>query len=116
MTLLPDVLAIERSDFDPGCVVVHLRVPRELRFFEGHFPGLPVLPGVVQIHWAVRLAGELLGHRCVGSRIDQLKFLAIVRPEDELALTLRLDRKAGVLNFAFTRATRACSSGRIDIE
>lgn len=116
MTLLPDVLAIERSDFDPDCVVVHMRVPRKLRFFEGHFPGLPVLPGVVQIHWAVRLAGELLGQHCLGSRIDQLKFLAIVRPEDELALTLRLDRKAGLLSFAYARATRACSSGRISVE
>jgi 3-hydroxymyristoyl/3-hydroxydecanoyl-(acyl carrier protein) dehydratase len=116
MTLLPEVTAIERSDLDPDRVVVRLRVPPELGYFDGHFPGLPVLPGVVQVHWAARLAAAHLGQSCLGSRIEQLKFLAIVRPGDELGLTLRLDRTAGMLSFSYASPTRAYSSGRISFE
>jgi 3-hydroxymyristoyl/3-hydroxydecanoyl-(acyl carrier protein) dehydratase len=31
-----------------------LRVPPTLEHFRGHFPGFPILPGVVQLDWAVR--------------------------------------------------------------
>jgi 3-hydroxymyristoyl/3-hydroxydecanoyl-(acyl carrier protein) dehydratase len=116
MNLWPEVRATERPADNPETVVLHLYVPHNLDYFEGHFPGLPVLPGVVQLHWAARLAGEHLGQTCRGSRIEQLKFLAIVHPGSELTLTLRLDRRAGALHFAYAGPTHAYSSGRISIE
>jgi 3-hydroxymyristoyl/3-hydroxydecanoyl-(acyl carrier protein) dehydratase len=115
MTLWPDVQAIERSATDPDAVRLRLHVPEDLAYFEGHFPGLPLLPGVVQLHWAVRLAAEHLGQTCRGSRIDQLKFLAIVRPGDDLTLELRLDRRTDALHFEYAGPTRVCSSGRISL-
>ena len=36
-----------------------LRVPGDLPCLEGHFPGLPVLPGLAQLSWAAE-AGTLL--------------------------------------------------------
>jgi 3-hydroxymyristoyl/3-hydroxydecanoyl-(acyl carrier protein) dehydratase len=116
MNLWPEVRATERQAGSPEAVVLHLHVPHDLDYFEGHFPGLPVLPGVVQLHWAVRLAAEHLGQPCKGSRIDQLKFLAIVHPGSDLTLTLRLDRSARALHFAYSGPTHLYSSGRISIE
>lgn len=107
---------MERPAGKPETVVLYLHVPPDLDYFEGHFPGLPVLPGVVQLHWAARLAAEHLGQTCKGSRIEQLKFLAIVHPDDDLTLTLRLDRGEGAVHFAYSGPTRAHSSGRISIE
>ena len=116
MNLWPEIRATDRPAGNPDTVVLHLHVPDNLDYFEGHFPGLPVLPGVVQLHWAVRLAAEHLGEACKGSRIDQLKFLAIVHPGSDLTLTLRLDRNAGTLHFTYAGSTQAYSSGRISIE
>ncbi len=116
MNLWPEVRAVERPSADPDSVTLRLVVPHELAYFEGHFPGLPVLPGVVQLHWAAHLAREHLGQACTGSRIDQLKFVAIVHPGTDLTLALRLDRRAGVLHFAYSGTTQAYSSGRISIE
>lgn len=97
---------------------LHLRlaVPLDLACFAGHFPQTPVLPGVVQIDWAIALAADLLQceHRFAGMEV--LKFQQLVRPGDELTLDLRLDRERGKLYFHFSRAGAPCSSGRILLE
>ncbi|QQZ36658.1 AMP-binding protein [Pseudomonas sp. SK2] len=93
-----------------------LVVPVDLACFAGHFPEAPVLPGVVQIDWAIALASEHLlpGYRFAGMEV--LKFQHVVRPGDELVLNLRWDGERGKLYFAYSCAGQACSSGRILME
>ncbi|MFJ2984427.1 MULTISPECIES: AMP-binding protein [unclassified Pseudomonas] len=95
---------------------LRLAVPPDLACFPGHFPQTPVLPGVVQIDWAIALAGERLApkQRFVGMEV--LKFQNVVRPGDELTLTLRFDAERGKLYFNFDCAGQVCSSGRILLE
>jgi 3-hydroxymyristoyl/3-hydroxydecanoyl-(acyl carrier protein) dehydratase len=112
MRLLPDVRATEHPA--PDTAILRLWVPADLHYLEGHFPGLPILPGVVQLHWVAHFAAEHLQVACKGSRIEQLKFLAIIRPETEVTLTLRLD-SAGMLYFAYSGHERSYSSGRISV-
>jgi 3-hydroxymyristoyl/3-hydroxydecanoyl-(acyl carrier protein) dehydratase len=87
MRLLPEILA-ERAA--PGRVELDVRVPADLACFAGHFPGLPILPGVVQIDWAVKLARPRLALRGEFAAMEQLKFLSIVMPEARLTLALEL--------------------------
>ncbi|QVM91772.1 AMP-binding protein [Pseudomonas entomophila] len=97
---------------------LHLRlaIPLDLACFPGHFPQTPVLPGVVQIDWAIALAAShlRLARRFAGMEV--LKFQQLVRPGDELLLTLRFDTARGKLYFAYTCAGQPCSSGRIVLE
>ncbi|MFJ4346012.1 AMP-binding protein [Pseudomonas sp. NPDC089401] len=111
--MAPEVLEQRREGEE-----LHLRlaVPLDLACFPGHFPQTPVLPGVVQIDWAIALAGELLDRERRFGGMEVLKFQQLVRPGDELALTLRLDVERGKLYFAFTCAGLPCSSGRILLE
>ena len=51
--LRPDILATRPS---PDGIRVDLRVPADLACFPDHFPGFPLLPGVVQLDWALALA------------------------------------------------------------
>lgn len=93
-----------------------LAVPLDLACFPGHFPRTPVLPGVVQIDWAIALATALTEPALRFAGMEVLKFQQLVRPGDELALNLRLDKVRGKLYFAFTCAGQPCSSGRILLE
>ncbi|UEP38081.1 AMP-binding protein [Burkholderia ambifaria] len=103
-----ELLASWRSD---DALHYELRVPPTLAHFDGHFPGLPILPGVVQIDWAARLAGrEMPAVREVRS-IEHLKFKAPVPPGAVLALRLAHDPVRGHTRFAFRCGGRECTSG-----
>jgi acyl-coenzyme A synthetase/AMP-(fatty) acid ligase len=93
---------------------LELDVPPDLAHFTGHFPQTPVLPGVVQIDWAQRLARELIAElppRFCGMEV--LKFQQLVRPGDRIQLSLRFDAERGKLYFAYRNGDAPCSSGRI---
>lgn len=106
----PQVLEQVETD---GQWSLQLLVPPDLAYFSGHFPTAPVLPGVVQVDWALSLGRQLmdLPPRFVGMEV--LKFQQLMRPGDEIQLHLRFDRERGKLYFAYRNDTAACSSGRI---
>lgn len=110
---LPDV-CIRRRESD--AVVLDLRIPAEHEAFAGHFPGYPVLPGVVQVDWAIRLAAAHLGLVAMGASDIQIKFRNIILPDAPLALTLRLDRSRNWLTFAYDSPEAPKSSGLIKLK
>jgi len=98
---------------EPQARAFELRVPHTLAHFAGHFPGLPILPGVVQVDWAIRLAHEWLpGVRTLAS-VEQLKFMAPVPPGALLRLTLTHDAARRRVSFAWRAGGRDCASGVI---
>ena len=82
-----------------------------LTAFQGHFPGNPILPGVVQVDWAIAFArlafGELGGFR----GITGLKFLQPIRPGTRVELRLVLEPDRQRLKFQFTCAGARKSIG-----
>ncbi|WP_312680260.1 acyl-CoA synthetase family protein [Stutzerimonas nitrititolerans] len=93
---------------------LELGVPVDLAHFSGHFPQTPVLPGVVQIDWAISLARQLIENlppRFQGMEV--LKFQQLARPGDRLQLTLRFDAQRSKLHFSYRNGDAPCSSGRI---
>ncbi|WP_027803953.1 AMP-binding protein [Paraburkholderia dilworthii] len=102
-----------RSGGSEDTLHYELRVPPTLKHFTGHFPGLPILPGVVQVDWAMRLAAEQLP--CVRgfASIDRLKFMAPVPPGAVLTLTLAHDAARRRVQFAYRLNERECASGVI---
>jgi len=93
---------------------LELSVPVDLAHFSGHFPQTPVLPGVVQIDWAISLARQLIENlppRFQGMEV--LKFQQLARPGDRLQLTLRFDAQRSKLHFSYRNGDAPCSSGRI---
>ncbi len=96
---------------------LNLIVPPDLACFSGHFPKAPVLPGVVQVDWAMKLGQRLLNLPPRFAGMEVLKFQQLVRPGDRLRLTLRFDNQRSKLHFAFHNSDGApCSSGRILLE
>ncbi len=90
-----------------------LDVPLDLRQFDGHFSTAPVVPGVVQIDWAMHLARRDLQSNLEFFGADALKFQRLIRPGDRIALSLQWEPARGRLQFAFRHGDQPCSSGRI---
>ena len=90
-----------------------LRVPPALDHFAGHFPGLPILPGVVQVDWAIRLAADHIAAVREVESVDRLKFMAPVPPGAVLELRLAHDAARRRVQFAYRMNGRECASGAI---
>ncbi|MGY2338264.1 AMP-binding protein [Pseudomonas sp. SDO5532_S415] len=95
---------------------LQLAVPPDLAYFSGHFPRAPVLPGVVQVEWALSLGQQLMNLPAKFAGMEVLKFQQLVRPGDEVQLHLRFDPSRNKLYFAYRNETATCSSGRILLE
>jgi len=99
-----------------GVLHLDLNVPADLAYFSGHFPSAPVLPGVVQVDWAMALGQRLLDLPPKFAGMEVLKFQQLIRPGDDISLTLRFDAERGKLYFTYRNSDAACSSGRILLE
>ncbi len=72
-------------------------------FFQGHFPGMPVMPGVLQIEAMAQTGGLLLLNQIAEPEkklllfagIDEVKFRRPVVPGDTLHITMTLLRFKG---------------------
>jgi 3-hydroxymyristoyl/3-hydroxydecanoyl-(acyl carrier protein) dehydratase len=67
----------------------HWTVPAHLPYFDGHFPGNPVLPGVAIVDASLQclrraLKNETLEAACIASA----KFLGIITPETRVRIEL----------------------------
>jgi 3-hydroxyacyl-[acyl-carrier-protein] dehydratase len=57
--------------------------------FSGHFPGNPVLPAIVQIRAVVSLAEEEGGKTLRLAAVRSAKFLAPIRPDEDVWIRVR---------------------------
>ena len=74
--------------------------PPDEPFFRGHFPGDPLVPGVLLTEALAQTAGLAAGQPGRAfhlSAIRAMKFLRPVRPSDEIALTARKVAVVGTL-------------------
>lgn len=73
--------------------LVRMSVPRDSRFFEGHFDGMPMLPGVAQVvAIAHREAERVFGVLGPPLRLTRVKFQDTILPGDRLELSLTRER------------------------
>lgn len=69
-------------------------------FFAGHFPGDPLVPGVILTEALAQTSGLAAGQPGRGFRLSAIrgmKFLQAVRPDDELILSARKTAVVGTL-------------------
>ena len=67
--------------------------------FQGHFPGMPIFPGVLQLEAMAQTAGILLNKvlKCEGTvsyylGVDKAKFRRLVQPGDQLRMEITILR------------------------
>jgi len=107
---LPQVIAVRAEG---AAVEIDLAVTADIVWFEGHFPDLPVLAGVVQIEWALDLARRHLGVGTVSARQFQIKFKQMIVPGDMVTLMLRHDLAKHKLKFEYRCGGQVCTVGSV---
>ncbi len=93
--------------------VVELQPPASLVYFDGHFDDAPILPGVVQVDWAIEVGRTVFGFTGGFLRMEALKFHRIFQPGGAMRLQLDWRAERAVLTFGFSSAAGRHSSGRI---
>ena len=102
------------EDASPSEITQQWFLPAELIYFQGHFPNLPVLPGVVQLKWAIALAERLSNN--VGKplrAIKRLKFTNIIQPETTISLHLKYDLEKDFATFRYFDDKHVYSQGQL---
>jgi len=89
-------------------------IPEDLRWFEGHFPGDPVLPGVAQLDGLVARQVERLWPDAGPLReVRRLKFSRVIRPGERVTLVLCRQAARRIVTFALEGREGRCSSGTL---
>lgn len=108
--LLP---AAQWQQRDADAAVLVLPLDPDLVAFDGHFPQAKILPGVVQLDWAIHYARQAFAMPPRFERMDALKFQHVARPDDQLQLTLGWDAARSVLSFRYLSDHGVHASGRV---
>jgi 3-hydroxyacyl-[acyl-carrier-protein] dehydratase len=100
----PFLLVDRVIEIEPDVSVVAIKnVTINEPFFQGHFPGHPVMPGVLIIEAMAQAAGLLtqISSRMKGNftsslfylaKVDNARFSAVVSPGDQLRMEVRMKR------------------------
>jgi len=98
---------------DQAQALIRLQITPDLSAFAGHFPSLPVLPGVALLDWAIGFGREAFASMGTFARMESLKFQSIVRPGALLELRITWHPEKGAMDFRYSSAATTHASGRV---
>jgi 3-hydroxymyristoyl/3-hydroxydecanoyl-(acyl carrier protein) dehydratase len=91
---------------------VHWTVPLDHPALAGHFPGRPILPGVVLLDLALQVIAASSDIALDLCEISSVKFLSPARPGDELLIEHSV-AASGAVHFDISAGSRKIASGSI---
>jgi 3-hydroxyacyl-[acyl-carrier-protein] dehydratase len=94
---------------EPATYRCVLRIAAEHPALPGHFPGRPIVPGVVLLDCVLNEADAWLGSTVHVTGLRQAKFTSMLLPEQAAELELQL--LAGELRFVIARASQPIAQG-----
>lgn len=95
-------------------IVTQKRIDPDMECFRGHYPGNPIMPGVLLCECCFQAGALLIAHRLdpgdwkgvpVLTRIKDARFKRIVRPGETVKVEVTLDSELGGAYFMTARAS-----------
>ena len=94
-----------------------IHVPPDSPWFDGHFPGEPVLPGVAQIGMVFDAISKARNRDLRISGVRRVRFKRMIRPGDQLkVIAAPLNQEIGAYSFRIMIQEEAVCSGVITVE
>ncbi|MFC1855510.1 3-hydroxyacyl-ACP dehydratase [Thermodesulfobacteriota bacterium] len=84
---------IEVTKEEDGVYVAKVELNGAHEIFGGHFPGEPVVPGVCLIQMTKEIVEHVLERALMLSEAKSIKFLNVVRPEENSRLNVKVTIK-----------------------
>ena len=88
------ITALEQSE---NQIAGTLQIDAAHPVFEGHFPGSPVLPGVVQLEMVKTVLSKAFEKPFALKEMSTCKFLEVLNPAETPELTIHIQYKGGAL-------------------
>lgn len=89
--LIEGLYVIKDYEYDQDTVSSTIQLNKEHPIFKGHFPGNPVMPGVCMIQIIKELTEKATGKQLFLKVSSNIKFMAIINPEENDILHLILN-------------------------
>ncbi len=97
--LINDFFTISEANNVEGTIEAKIQLNASHKIFEGHFPGNPVTPGVVQVQIVKEILENVLDRTCILKEMGRCKFMAILNPNEngEINIVLKHHTEDGIL-------------------
>ena len=109
--------AIDAIDLEKGLIAARSRTPERSPVFEGHFPGMPLVPGVLLIETMAQASGFLVLAKTDFAvmpflmSVDGAKIRSFVEPSTELSIEASLIHEGS--GYAVTKASIRRGDSRV---
>lgn len=93
----------------------HWTMPTGHPAFAGHFPGSPIVPGVVLLDAVLHVIATARDHELVCCRINTVKFLSPVGPGERLLIACE-GAETDAIRFTISAGERQVATGVVAVE
>jgi len=89
--LLNTLYTIQKCEQMDNTLLAHIKLNVEHEIFKGHFPDMPILPGVCQTQICIEVFNHLNTSLYVLQNASVIKFLSFINPTEISDLTVKLE-------------------------
>ncbi len=90
---------VENVRFSGDTFSADLTFIRDSSYFKGHFPNIPILPGVAQVHFAAYFIKKFWRVDVSASSLKRVKFSKIIFPNTTVKISVRRDKQGFTYSF-----------------
>lgn len=107
---LPLIFEIKKEEQEASLELAFLK---ESNFFDGHFTGFPILPGVAQLYFAHKYAEYIFNRKIKNTQAKRVKFSHIIKPNKKVKLCFKMNENN--INYSYKIENDIYSSGILAI-
>jgi 3-hydroxymyristoyl/3-hydroxydecanoyl-(acyl carrier protein) dehydratase len=97
-------------------ITAEVQVSADGVWFDGHFPNMPILPGVAQLTLVAELLKRAMKRSIMIRSVSRVRFKQMIRPDDTICVSLAPTPKdAATYGFRLSNGSEVVCSGTITI-